>query len=120
MRVKEKKIFDTINRADGLSLFDGMAAGGTLFLVLGAIFGYSWTWGPIIWGLIGLVFGSTLGYVLDRFVSRAIRPKNRPESVAANKQGSRISEVVLIIECSQEDAKMVEGILWENSAIGVS
>lgn len=120
MRVKDKKIVDTINRADGISLFDGTAACGTLFLVLGSIFGYIWTWGPIIWGLIGLITGSALGYILDRFFSRAIYPKNNQENVAANKQNGRISEVVLIIECTQEDAKMVEGILWENSAIGVS
>ncbi|MGE5422269.1 MAG: hypothetical protein ACM3QW_03315 [Ignavibacteriales bacterium] len=120
LRVKEKKILDSINRADGLSLFDGMAACGTFFLVLGAIFGYLWTWGPIIWGLIGLSFGSSLGYILDRFFTRAIYPKSQQVSGAANKHGNRISEVVLIIECRQDEAKMVEGILWENSAIGVS
>lgn len=120
LRVKEKKLFDSINRADGLSLFDGMAACGTFFLILGAIFGYLWTWGPIIWGLIGLSFGSALGYILDRFFTRAIHPKSQQVSGAVNKQGNRISEVVLIIQCHQDEAKMVEGILWENSAIGVS
>ncbi len=120
LRVKEKKIFDSINRADGISLFDGMAACGTFFLIMGAIFGYLWYWGPIIWGLIGLVFGSGLGYTLDRFASRIIRYKNSPASSITDKKGDRISEVVLIIDCHQDQAKMVEGILWENSAIGVS
>lgn len=120
LRVKERKIFDSINRADGISLFDGMAACGTFFMIIGAIGGYSWTWGPIIWGLIGLGFGSTLGYLLDRCVNRKISPQNNQRAEANNKRGGRISEVVLIIECNQEDAKMVESILWENSAIGVS
>lgn len=119
LRVKEKKIFDSINRADGLSLFDGMAACGTFFLILGGIFGYLWTWGPIIWGLIGLVFGSTLGYILDRFVSRAIHHKNK-HGTSVNNKGGKISEVVLIIECNQDQVKMAEGVLWGNSAIGVS
>jgi len=120
LRVNEKKLFDSINRADGLSLFDGMAACGTFFLVMGAIFGYLWTWGPIIWGLIGLLFGSTLGYILDRFISGAIHHKNTPGSSITNKKGGVISEVVLIIECNQDQVKMVEGILWENLALGVS
>jgi len=119
LRVKEMKIFDTINRADGLSLFDGMVACGTLFMILGTIFGYLWTWGPIIWGLIGLAFGATLGYILDRFFSRVIRHKNKQETSVNNKPG-RISEVVLIIECAPGDVNMVESVLWENSAIGVS
>lgn len=120
LRVKERKIFDSINRADGISLFDGMAACGTLFMIIGAIFGYLWTWGPIIWGLIGLAFGSTLGFVLDCFVSKALRHKNNHRTMVNNKKGDRISEVILIIDCAQEDVTKIEDILWENAAIAVS
>jgi len=119
LRVKEKRIFDTINRADGLSLFDGIGAWGTFCMILGTILGYLWTLGPIIWGLIGLAFGATLGYILDRFFSMIIRHKNKQETRVNNKSG-RISEVVLIIECAPGDVNMVESLLWENSAIGVS
>ena len=120
LRVKERKIFDSINRADGISLFDGMAAWGTFFMILGSIFGYLWTWGPIIWGLIGLAFGSTLGFVLDRFVSSALRHKNKQRTMVNNKKCDRISEVILIIKCAQEDVTKIEDILWENAAIAVS
>ncbi len=120
LRVRERKLFDSIHRADGVSLFDGMTASGTFFLIMGAIFGYTWTLGPIIWGLIGLAAGSALGYLLDRFFSRVWNRKKIPVSEGVNNQCSRISEVVLIIECNPDQAKTVEGILWNNAAIGVS
>ncbi|NPV89639.1 MAG: hypothetical protein HPY50_02530 [Firmicutes bacterium] len=118
LRVKERKLFDTMSRADGISLFDGMAAWGTVFTVLGTIFGYMWAWGPVIWGLIGMAFGAAFGFFLDLFLVRSLRRENDQKHLK-NLKG-RISEVVLIIECDQDQVKMVEHVLWDNLAIGVS
>src|SRR5947207_2484465 len=59
----QPKLFDTIHRADGYSLFDLAAVCGTIFSVLGATFGFELKWGPIIWGLIGLALGAIAGFI---------------------------------------------------------
>ncbi|MEQ8176116.1 MAG: hypothetical protein ABRQ26_13740 [Syntrophomonadaceae bacterium] len=56
-RMEERKLFDTIHRADGMSLFDGAAVSGAIFMELGVIYGFVLKWGPIVWALIGLVGG---------------------------------------------------------------
>jgi hypothetical protein len=78
-------------------------------MLLGGIYGFIWTWGPIIWSLIGLVFGATLGIVISFITmkSKWFREKSKPE-------------VVLIIECEQEQSGHVERILWKHNALGVS
>lgn len=52
-------IIDSIHRVDGKSVLDGAMMGATIFGVLGAIYGFVLYWGPIIWGLLGLVGGSS-------------------------------------------------------------
>jgi len=37
--------------ADGISLFDGAAVLGAVFMELGVIYGFVLKWGPIAWGL---------------------------------------------------------------------
>ena len=59
------KFFDTIHRSDGKSLLDLAAVLGTVFSVLGASYGFSLEWGPIIWGLLGLACGIVVGLILD-------------------------------------------------------
>jgi hypothetical protein len=39
-RTQERKIFDTINQADGLGSFDVATAMGTVFMTLGTIYGF--------------------------------------------------------------------------------
>lgn len=67
---EKPRLFDTIRRADGYSLFDLAAVLGTVFSVLGASFGFEWKWGPIIWGLIGLAIGAFIGFVIDFFYTK--------------------------------------------------
>lgn len=109
---EERKLFDTMHSSDGLSLIDVAAMLGTIFMLLGSIYGFIWTWGPIWWGLIGLVGGFGLGICIKLFLTKK-QAKNRS---SAQKQ----SEVVLIIECKQNDIEMVRNACWENHALGVS
>ena len=51
---EERRLFDTMHSSDGLSLIGLAAALGTIFMLLGTIYGFVLAWGPIWWGLIGL------------------------------------------------------------------
>lgn len=80
---------DSIHRVDGRSILDGAMVGATVFMVLGTIYGFIWHWGPIIWGLIGLVAGFCLGLLIE---------------LAFNKKklkfaSSQKSEVILQLHC---------------------
>jgi hypothetical protein len=109
-RTEPRTLFDTIHRADGFSLFDASAILGTVFMLLGAIYGFELQWGPIIWGIIGVVFGIILGLLLKLLI------------IKKEKYGTRqiTSEVVLIIRCEEHQWETVEKILWDNTALGVS
>lgn len=107
-----RKLLDTIHQSDGISLLDGAAVLGTVFMVLGVIYGFTWKWGPILWGLIGLTFGGSLGFLLDLLISNKRGGKN--------KAGAKATEVVLIINCAGNQVEMVENILWEQLALGVA
>lgn len=111
-RGEERQLFDTIHSSDGLSLIDLAAALGAICMLLGSIYGFILEWGPIWWGLIGLVIGFGLGLIIKLITTKKFSG-NRRESQKA-------SEVVLIIECREEELEMVRGLLWDNHALGVS
>ncbi|MFN7252458.1 MAG: hypothetical protein ACK4M9_17010 [Anaerobacillus sp.] len=106
-------MFDTLHRADGISLFDKGAAIGTAFSVIGASVGFVLEWGPIFWGLIGAAVGFIVGFLIDYIIIKVIHKRKR---VIKGKK----SEVVLVIECSNELVEKVESLLWENLALGVA
>ncbi len=109
-RTEQRKLFDSIHRADGFSLFDAAAILGTCFMLLGAIYGYVLAWGPIIWGIIGAVSGLLLGFVLKLLI------------IKKNERGTKLitSEIVLMIRCEDDQWEKVQYILWENSALGIT
>lgn len=109
-RTEQRKLFDSIHRADGFSLFDAAAILGTCFMLLGAIYGYVLAWGPIIWGIIGAVSGLLLGFALKLLL------------IKKNKRGTKLitSEIVLMIRCEDDQWEKVQYILWENSALGIT
>nr|WP_330368642.1 hypothetical protein [Alkaliphilus metalliredigens] len=111
-RGESRRLFDTIHYSDGLSLLDLGAALGTIFMLLGSIYGFVLKWGPIWWALIGLGFGFTLGCAIKLITTKKYE-KHRSHKGQA-------SEVVLIIECHQEEMEMTKSTLWENHALGVS
>lgn len=109
-RTEQRKLFDSIHRADGFSLFDAAAILGTCLMLLGAIYGYVLEWGPIIWGIIGAVTGLLLGFALKLLL------------IKKNKRGTKLitSEIVLMIRCEDDQWEKVQYILWENSALGIT
>ncbi|RNB89227.1 hypothetical protein EDM59_09080 [Brevibacillus nitrificans] len=82
-------IIDSIHRVDGKSILDGAMMGATIFGVLGAIYGFVLYWGPIIWGLLGLVGGFFLGFIIELLLH-----KKKMKFVS-----SRKSEVLVEVTC---------------------
>lgn len=103
-----RQLFDTIHRADGVSLFDAGAILGTCLMLLGAIYGYILKWGPIIWGIIGAVSGLLIGILIKLWLVK----KNGNKKIS--------SEIVLMIRCEEYQWDSVQQMLWENLALGVT
>lgn len=112
-RVQERKLFDTLHRADGISLFDKGAAIGTAFSVIGTCVGFVLEWGPILWGLIGAGVGFIIGFLIDFIFYKVIHKRKRVLN-------GKHSEVVLVINCPNELVEKVEKLLWDNLALGVA
>lgn len=108
---ENRKIFDTIHYSNGISFFDSATALGTVFMVFGVIYGFILKWGPIIWGLIGFFTGFTLGFFLDVIFGN----KKRNNKNIKNKS----TEVILIINCYEEQVKIVESTLLNHYALGL-
>ena len=111
-RANDKQILDTINHSDGVSQIDGAAVLGTIFMVLGTIYGFELKWGPVIWGLIGFITGAALGFTIDFLI--------RKKTYKKGKAGNSLTEVVLIINCNESQQEMVEETLWEHWSLGVA
>lgn len=110
-RMENRKLFDTIHRADGNSLFDVPAVLGSVGMLLGTIYGYVLEWGPILWGLIGLVAGAFLGFGGKLLFVRW--------KTGAWVRRDDSAEVFLMVHCSPEQTQMVESVLRDNTALGL-
>lgn len=119
-RVEERKILDTIHEADGISSFDAAALLGTFCMLAGAIYGFILKWGPIVWGLIGLLAGAILGLLGDILISRLILKQNSytPKNQVTNRE-RLVSQVLIIVECDAEQVSQVKDVLWGNLAFSV-
>lgn len=107
-RTEQRQLFDTLHRADGFSLFDLAAILGTCFMLLGVIYGYTFKWGPIIWGIIGAISGLLLGFFIKMIL------------IKKDKAGTKniTSEIVLMVRCEEHQLEKIENILWDNNALG--
>lgn len=113
-RESPQRLFDSIHGSDGFSMLELAAALGTIFMLLGAIYGYVLPWGPILCGLTGAIGGISLGLL---FKYATVRRKLR-------NNGGYIrpvtSEVVLMIACDENKREAIEQALWQHTALGVS
>jgi hypothetical protein len=109
-RREPRKLFDTIHKSDGFSFFDGAAVLGTCFMLLGAIYGYVLKWGPIIWGIIGAVTGLLLGF----FIKMVLLKRSGRGSKTIS------SEIVLMVRCEESKGEIIEKILWDHLALGLT
>jgi hypothetical protein len=112
-RTEERKIFDSLHRSDGTSLIDVGMALATAFSVIGASIGFKLSWGPIYWGLIGAFIGFVLGFAIRLFTEMVLKKKKR---LLRGKH----SEIILIIDCDETQAEIIENILWNHFALGVA
>ncbi|MGV2941403.1 hypothetical protein AB5I83_17505 [Mesobacillus sp. LC4] len=112
-RMEQRKVFDNIHRSDGTSLIDIGAALATAFSVIGASIGFKLEWGPIYWGLIGAAVGALVGFAIRLFTELIIKKKRRLL------KGFQ-SELIMIIDCEDSQAEMVENILFGHFALGVA
>ena len=110
---EKPKLFDTIHRSDGESLINTGIFLAVIFSVIGASRGFELKLGPIYWGLIGAGTGLIVGFLIDWLRVLRKRKKHRL------KKGNQ-AELILIIECTDEEGKQVEKILWDNLAFGVA
>lgn len=109
---KDLRMFDSIHQADGMSTFDLPTILGTICMLFGVMWGFMWTWGPILWGLIALFLGGALGFVI-KFVYYRLYQKKR------NQNPGKLTEVVVIVNCQKAEAEMVERVLAGHLALGI-
>lgn len=112
-RKTERRLFDSIHNADGISLISTGAALGTAFAVIGASVGFRLALGPIYCGLIGAAGGLSLGVCIDIFYYKVIKKHQRL-------MRGKNSDVILVIECEEAQADTVEDVLWHHYAIGTA
>jgi len=112
-RTENPKLFDTLHQSDGVSLINKGMFLAVIFSVIGASRGFLLEWGPIYWGLIGAGGGFILGFIIDMFLVK-IRNKKRI------KIKGKKSEVILIIDCKEDEGEKVEKILWDHLALGLA
>lgn len=112
-RSEERKVFDTLHQSDGTSFVDIGAALATAFSVIGASIGFKLAWGPIYWGLIGAGIGFIVGFGIRLFTELVLKKKRRF-------QRGKHAETILIVDCEDTHAELVENILWEHFALGVA
>lgn len=112
-RIENRKVFDTIQRSDGITFIDIGIAMATAFSVIGASIGFKLTWGPIYWGLISAFIGFVLGFAIRLFIELILKRRKRVRK-------GKHSEIILIIDCEEAKAELVENILWEHFALGVA
>lgn len=71
------------------------------------------SWGPIIWGLIGLMVGGILGFAIKYLF-------NKGRKIRTSTLKDISTEVVIIVNCEKTQAAMVETVLWNHFALGVA
>ena len=104
------KLFDSIHSSDGLSLMDLPMLLATVFCLLGSIYGFLFIWGPVLWGIIGMIFGFSLGLIIKLMITKKFDNKQKNQ---------KSTEVVVIIECNETQVEMVKDLLWDHHALGV-
>jgi hypothetical protein len=111
---KQSEITDELDwkliHQNGKSQYDNIFIFATIFMLLGAIYGFVLAWGPIIWAIIGIIIGGFFGFLVDYFIR-----KKAPKNIDNNS-----SEIVLMVQCNTQQIESIDKILWNHQAIGIS
>jgi len=94
---------------EGASKYELSFILAAIFMLLGSIYGFILAWGPIIWAAIGLAVGAILGLVTPYFLKKADWYQKKGQT-----------EVILIVECENQQSEVVEQILWQHKALGLT
>ena len=109
-RDEKQKLFDSMHQSDGISILDVPFILGSFLALMGAIYGFNFYLGPLLWGIIGFIVGAALGLAIKLIINRKhIRYRSQQQN----------PEVVLIVECGENEADTVKDLLWEHDAMGV-
>jgi hypothetical protein len=111
-RTENTKMFDNMYNSDGKSLVDFAAILGTIFMLLGAIYGFVLEWGPIFCALIGLVGGLIIGFICDLIFTKA---KQKSKLKKTN-----LTEVFLMVKCQNDQVEKIKKMLWDQFALGIA
>lgn len=106
------QFLDSIHRSDGTSMIDIGIALATAFSVVGTSIGFKLAWGPIFWGLITAALGFVLGVLIRIYTEVILRRRTFLHGKGA--------PIILIIDCAETQADLVENILWKHFATGVA
>lgn len=106
----QRILFDSIHSSDGVSLLDLPAILAVIGGIFGGIYGFVLKWGPLLWGLIAISIGFAIGFAIKLIVLKKYSDRQN------DKRGT---EVVIIIECLEEQLQVVTDILWSHNALGV-
>lgn len=109
-RGEKPRLFDSMQQSDGLSILDLPFILGSFLALMGAIYGFNFRWGPLLSGLIG--FGA--GFIIGLAIKLVFNQKS-----SSTRSAGSDPEVVLIIECKENEAEMVKDLLWNHEALGV-
>jgi len=109
-RSEDRMLFDRMHSSDSLSMLDLPMITTSIFALFGLIYGFILDWGPIVWALIGTLFGFCVGLAVKLISTRRRKKKQRGAE----------PEVVLLIACEAEQMDMVQETLWAYSALGVA
>ena len=106
----KQTLLDSMYRADGMSLVDGIAIAASIGMVFGVIYGSVIYIGPIALGLIGMVAGGGVGYLLDRMIQKKKKREHNAPS----------GEIIVAVHCrSEEEAAQAKSIMKEHQAIAL-
>ena len=103
-----KNPMDTMHSADGKSLLDLPMLCAAIFSLFGCIYGFVWELGPVIWGVIGIFLGFSLGLLIKLLFMKIDKHMNLTSAAT----------VVLMIACLENQAALVLNTLASNGALG--
>lgn len=113
VRNEKTKLFDNAHYSDGVSFIDLATILGSVFMLVGGIYGFVLKQGPVLWALYGLVAGGIAGFLIKWLVI-----KRKPTLDLFGRK--RATEVVMMVRCTAEEDERIQNILWHNKALGVS
>lgn len=114
-RKQTPRLMDSLHRSDGVSFLDKPFVFGFLFSTIGASKGFVWTWGPVVWGLIGAAAGMIFGLLISVLMYLLKKRKHR-----SSRTNQRRGEVILIVTCEDSQSELVEDLLWDHMALGLA